>query len=1146
MAGELVRFGEFELDRAAYQLRRKGRVVRLQRIPLDLLLFLVERRGQLVTREEIRNRIWGADVFVDTESSINTAMRKLRRMLRDRPGSPRFIETVPAKGYRFIAVAQEPASQAILIRQPEVAFTDHESKTIAVSGSQTGERRHLTVLVCDLMNSTSLAVQPDPEEWWESAADYHRLAVQAIDRYGGHVGPNRGDAMMAYFGWPEAHENDAERAVRAGLEIIETIAKFNQQSSRPKLSGRVGIDSGMVVVGGVGKDADVFGHVPNIAAQVQAATELDSLLITAATHALVSGLFVVEKSNARQLKRVPSAIELFRVVRSTGVRGLRAARRLTPFVGREEELRLLMNRWESAVAGEGQLVLMIGEPGIGKSRLVQRFREQIAGYPHTWLESGAVPFFQNTPFYAVTDMLQQGFHWESQDSAERKLAALEASLAVAGVKLDEAVPLVAQLLELPVDGKYTASSLSPEQQRKRLLSVLVAWVFGAAKAQPLIIATEDLHWADASTLELIQLLVEQGASARLLLLYTARPEFHAPWPLRAHHTQITLNRLNARNVREMIAHVTARNALTADAVNAVIERTSGVPLFVEELTQALLERGNAKLSGRDIPVTLRDSLMARLDRLGAAKEILQIGAVIGSEFSYELLQAVHPIDQENLQRTLRLLADTELLYVRGIAPDATYQFKHALIRDAAYEALLKGRRKDLHRLIAQTISEKFEALEAAQPEVLARHWSEAGETEQAIVEWSRASNAARERYAFIEAQESLQQALSLLNLLPESHERDVRELRLRNSLSLMLKVTRGWGAPETVETEARISGLAEKSGRLAESTFSRCFHAYIAGDLSTAVVLGERILELAPPENLTFMAYTRMMLVNVHHKIGDLVGSEKHFAAGLKFFDDPAFRDNPNGGAISVFGGASWNAWTLGRADIARERAAEIRAALNPANTHDLPWADFHEAFLLALMRENQSVEALAARALDLCEKYRFPNEAAFSRCLLGHARARLGRPRDGIALIRHGIDALVQVGNRIVVPDCLTYLAAAQLGADKIADALGTIEQALDFNPEEVVGRPEALRIRGELRLKDRGLELAEADFRDSISMARSMGAKAWELRTAMSLARLLASKGKRAESHAMLAEIYGWFTEGFDTADLKEAKTLLEELAK
>src|SRR6202011_3376897 len=388
------------------------------------------------------------------------------------------------------------------------------------------------------------------------------------------------------------------------------------------------------------------------------------------------------------------------------------------------------------------VVTIIGEGGIGKSRLVQRFREEIAATPYTWLECATAPFFQNTPFYAVADMLQQSFHWDASHSVEQRLAALEASLGLAGLDPDEAVPLIAPFLELPVGTRYPPLSMAPDQQRKRLLATVVAWTFGAAKAQPLVIVTEDLHWADPSTLELTQLLVEQGAPARLLLLYTARPEFHAPWPMRAHHTQLNLNRLTARNVRTMVAQVAARIALADETVTAVVERTGGVPLFVEELTRAVLESGDAKLSGREIPATLHDSLMARLDRLGPAKEVIQLGAVIGSEFSYELIHAVHPIAEADLQAALRRLTDAELLYIRGIARDATYQFKHALIRDAAYEALLKSRRKELHLKVARTIDENFPALKEAHPEVLARHWTEAGEIEPAVAAWQKAGERA--------------------------------------------------------------------------------------------------------------------------------------------------------------------------------------------------------------------------------------------------------------------------------------------------------------------------------------------------------------------------------------------------------------------
>ena len=430
------------------------------------------------------------------------------------------------------------------------------------SDGLTGERRYLTVVFCDLVNSTSLAAQLDPEQWREIVAGYHRAATQAIKGFGGHVAQYVGDGVMAYFGYPEAHDNNAERAARAALAILDGISGLNEQSAGPKLSARIGIHSGTVVVGaGAGKDIELFGDTLNIAARVQAAAQPDTVVITDASHRLVAGLFVVEERGAPPLKGVAQLVELYRIVRPSGVRGrleaAAAARGLTPFVGREDELRLLTNRWARALDGEGQVVLIIGEAGIGKSRLVQRFHEQIAAAPHTWIEMAAAPFFQNTPLYPILENLRKILAWRGNESAEEQLAQLERRLVLAGLKPAQAIPLIAPLLSLPIPAQHPLLRLSPEQQRRRLLATLVEWVLGSATVQPIAITIEDLHWADPSTLELIQLLVEQGAKARLLLLYTARLEFRAQWPLRAHHAQIALNRLNSRNVRMMVEEVAA-------------------------------------------------------------------------------------------------------------------------------------------------------------------------------------------------------------------------------------------------------------------------------------------------------------------------------------------------------------------------------------------------------------------------------------------------------------------------------------------------------------------------------------------------------------------------------------------------------------
>jgi len=1152
MAEELVRFGEFELDRAAYQLRRKGRAVRLERIPLDLLLFLIERRGELVTRDEIRKRIWGENVFVDTESSINTAIRKLRRALRDRPRSPRFIETVAAKGYRFITAADDPTSQTTPVRQIENTFTDPSARSLQLTARQNGERRHLTVLVCELMISPNLTVESQAEELWETVSDYHRATVHAIEHYGGHVGSYRGDAMMVYFGWPEAHDNDAERAAFASLAIIEAVAKLNEESAGPKISARIGIDSGMVVVTRNGENFDVFGDSPNIAARVKGTALPGTVMVTAATERLISGLFVVEDCESQVLHGIEPPIQLYRIVQSSGVRGRLAAvavaRGLTPFVGREDDLRLLINHWQRTLEGEGQAALIIGEPGIGKSRLVQHFHLQLAGTLHSWAEVAAVPFFQNTPFYSVSELLRQILAVSAGKSPEDQLVELESVLESLQQKPVEAIPLIAPLLNLPVPEKYPPLGFSGDRQRRRLLATLVELVHATARVQPLIIAVEDLHWADPSTLELLQLLVEQMATAQLLLLYTARPEFRARWTLRPRHIQVTLTTLAARDVRAMIEQLTRRHkTLPKETVATVVDRSGGVPLFVEELTRALLE-STGDSTNSQIPATLDDSLIARLDRLGTAKQVAQIAAVIGREFSYELINALHLVTEEELQSALGKLAEADLVYVRGIPPEALYTFRHTLIRDAAYKTLLKSNRKELHRQVACTIEETFPALKETHPEVLARHWTEAGETERAITEWERAGKTAEARFAFIEAQESLQNALSALNLLPESPERDRRELEIRQALVSMLLVTRGWNAPETIGAATQVRILGEKSGefsQLLKSEVGRIFHAYIAGELSAAATLADETFELVRGAgNPTALAWLYYMQLLVRRDRGEFVAAENYFAAGLRFFEDPIFRRAPTNPVTTVFGWASCNAWTLGRADLARVRMAKVKGAVRPANPYDLVWSNRLQAALYLLTREYEAAEALAFRALDLCEKHGFPNDAAMSRVSLGHARAQLGHS-DGLALIRQGIDDLLQIGCRIGVPQCMTDLAAAQLRGGAVSDAFEMLEQALNFNPENAKCRPETLRIRGEVRLKQWELQLAEADFRDSISMARSMGAKAWELRSTMSFARLLNSDGRRAEARMMLAEIYNWFTEGFDTPDLIDAKALLDELS-
>jgi class 3 adenylate cyclase/tetratricopeptide (TPR) repeat protein len=1016
-----------------------------------------------------------------------------------------------------------------------------------------GERRQLTMLFCDLVDSTRLAAGMDAEDWRELVRGYQEAAGRVVERFEGHVAQYLGDGLLVYFGWPKAHEDDVERAVRAALGIVDAVGGLRGEG--PELAVRVGLHTGPVVVGEMGRGASretlAMGDTAHVAARLQGIAEPDTVVITATTQRLVAGLFVVEDRGVQELKGIALPLQLYRVIQASAVRRRThgaAARAMTPFVGRDDEMRLLLGRWERACESEGQVALVVGEPGIGKSRLVEEFRARIKDDTHLWIECAGDQFFENTPFYAVTQILDQGLGWHGDESREERVIQLERSLELVGMKLGEAVPLIAEMLNLPVPEKYPPLTFAPDQKRKRLLANLATWVFNAARLQPVVIVMEDLHWVDPSTLELQQILVEQAATAPLMLLYTARPEFRAPWPMRAHHAQITLSRLTGRQTRDMVAGVAARAALAKDVIDAVVKRTDGVPLFAEELTRLILE-GDGRAVAGEIPATLHDSLMARLDRLGAAKEVAQVAAVIGREFSYELLQAVSPIPEDGLQSALEKLADAELIYARGIPPEATYQFKHSLVHDAAYEALLKSRRRDLHRRVAQTITEKFPAVAEAQPETLARHWTYSGDAEPAIAAWKKAGEAAEARRAFREAEEGYRQALAVLKTLPESPERDARELELAGALYRALLITKGYSATETLEAAGRSRALAEKGGSLVQLVLQAIgsFAAFVIwGDYASASALADQILDLAQREgSYTSLGFAHAAQVIVRFFRGDLVGVEEHFMRLSSFVQAAHLAQHP-GTLANTLGFASLSAWMLGHADSARARIAQaIALAGDDKNSFDLAAGRNMESYLYRWLREPHHAADAATQALAISEQNGFPYYRDFAPKIIGWARAQLGKPGEGVALIRQSLASLAETGVRIDITNALTILAEAQALDGAIDDALITIEDALQANSEELVFQPNILRCRGELRLKVGQTELAEADFREAISLAQAMSAKTLELRATTSLGRLLQKQGKNEEARQMLAEIYGWFTEGFDTADLKDAKALLEELS-
>jgi class 3 adenylate cyclase len=633
---------------------------------------------------------------------------------------------------KAIAALNGPAAAAAQVRAPSAA----KPAAVAppeprIASAEAGERRYLTVMFCDLVGSTSIAAQLDAEEWRDLVGAYLDAASAAVTAMGGHVAKKLGDGLMCLFGYPLAHENDAERAARAALSIQRALAELNRKNAekaKPELVARIGLESGAAVLDASG---EIYGDVANIAARVQALAEPGAVLVTAQVQRQIAGLFVAEERGAHTLKGVPEPVRLFRLVRASGGGRRSGQRNLTPLVGRDEEIAMLMRRWERARQGEGQLVLIVGEPGLGKSRLVEEFHARLRETPHTWGEWNCSQLLQNTPLHPIADWGRQRFGG-ADVPAEKRLADLENLLDLVKLDSPENAPLLAPLLDIPLP-KEPVSTLTPEELRRRQLAALTNLVIAGARTQPAVLAFEDLQWADPTTLDVLRGIAERGALAPLCIVATTRPEFRPPWGMRSHHGTISLAPLDRAQVRDMVAELSARHALSRDVVDDIAARTGGVPLFVEEVTRLLLERGEQG-GAHAIPPTLQQSLMARLDRLGPAREVAQIGSVIGRGFSYKLLKVVAGMDDATLEAALEKLSDADIVLVEGILPDSDYRFKHALIQDAAYENLLKSRRQVLHRRVAETLRDRFPDTAAAAPEVLAHHFTQAGLTAAAI-EW---------------------------------------------------------------------------------------------------------------------------------------------------------------------------------------------------------------------------------------------------------------------------------------------------------------------------------------------------------------------------------------------------------------------------
>jgi class 3 adenylate cyclase len=1074
-------------------------------------------------------------------------------------------------------------------------LSPQSSASLAEPPPPEAERRQLTVMFCDLVGSTELSTQLDPEELREVILAYRECCATVIHRFAGYLAKYIGDGLLVYFGYPVAHEDDAQRAVRVGLGIVDALQKLSlprMRSPRP-LQVRIGIHTGLVIAGemGVGDQPEplaIVGETPNIAARVQGHAEPNEVLISATTSHLIEGLFACEDRGRPALKGVTTPLTLYRVVQASEAHSrfeVVVRRGLTPLIGRDPEFGLLQERWARVKDGAGQVVLLSGEPGIGKSRLLEALKETVEHEGARCLELRCSPYAQNSTLAPVIEHVQRLLQFSPTDGPKTKLEKLHQALSRYRFPQADTFPLLAAVLSLPLPDDVPSLPLSPQKQKEKTQEVLVAWLCEEAKQQAVTYAWEDLHWADPSTLELLTLFLAQVPTTRLLAVLTYRPEFTPLWGAHSYLSQLTLSRLGQTHVEVMVEKVTGGKALPREVVRQIASKTDGVPLFVEELTKMVVEsdlvkevNGHYELSGPlpplAIPSTLQDSLMARLDRLATVREIAQIGATIGREFNYDLLQAVSTLNEEALQQGLRQLVESELVFQSGVPPQARYLFKHALVQDTAYQSLLKSRRQQLHQQVAQVLTEQFSEIIATQPELVAHHYTEAGLMARAIPYWQQAGQRAIQRSANEEAVTHLTTGLTLLNLLPETSDRDRQELTLRSALGSALVATKGQGAAEVRKTYDEAREVAQRIGE-APQLFSVLFGlgAYYIQQEEMKITndLGEECLALAEKQQdpLLIVAAFRQ-LITVSFWSGNPQLTHEYCERALRVPYDP--RHDRSLALASGFdplascrGQGAWALWYLGSPDQALQRSQlMVTLARELAHPYTLAYALDLASWTHWYRREGQAAYSLADEAITLSTAHDFPHWLAMGLWMRGQALIEQGREEEGVQQLQHGIEAYHATGARIGTRGCgLAELARgygrrgqSEEGLRMITEALAELNQVRHYEAE-------MYRIKGELLLQQfngqgstfKGESLqspfrnpqleAEACFLKALAIAQSQKAKSWELRAATSLARLWQSQSKRKEAHRMLSDIYHWFTEGLNTKDLQEAKALLDELS-
>jgi class 3 adenylate cyclase/tetratricopeptide (TPR) repeat protein len=1015
------------------------------------------------------------------------------------------------------------------------------------------ERRQLTVMFCDLVESTALASALDPEEYRAVLSAYHEACSGTVAECGGFVAKYMGDGVLAYFGYPQAHEDDAVRAVRAGLALTEEVVRVPVPSGVEPLRARVGVATGVVVVGdlvgvGAAQEQSVVGETPNLAARLQSLAAPGTVVIAPATRRLLGSGFNLTYLGPQHLKGFAAPIEAWQVLGTRAVESRFEAHRSgdTTLIGRTEELRLLAQRWEQVKSGDGQVVWLIGEAGIGKSRVAREFRDHLRPEPHADVLCQCSPLFSNSPLHPFVEWIERDAGFRRDDTPDEQLVKLEALLAQATDKIPTVAPVFAAMLSLPTGDRYGPFPYDSGQQRELTIEALIEYPLGLARQRPLLLLVEDVHWADPTTLEVLDRLLDRVGSERVLLLITARPEFSPEWRAQSDITLIPLAGLSSRQTAELAEAIAGHAELPVEVLHQILERTDGVPLFVEELTKAVLERESGA-----VPVTLHDSLMARLDRVPAAKAVAQQASVVGREFTYGMLAGLNPQDESGLRAALRQLVLAGLVSMRGTPPGATYTFKHALVRDAAYGSLLKSRRQELHARIAEVLERGYADVVARQPELVAHHLSEARLPDRAVVYWRCAADHAARRQAHQEAIAHCMRGLEMVSLIPDPGLRGRHELRLQVRLGNSATSAKGYSAPEVGKALYRARDLCTELGDdgLMHPILVGLFFFHVnKADLRMAERLGIELLALGDTrKDRVLQVDGHKALLNARYKLGKFVEAQKHFERGMHLYDKDPWPaalieqyDDP-GPHLLVIGGCVL--WVRGYPDRARRAAADA-VALGYRGGHHLSTAHAvhlsgHLAELMddweSVRKANEATIALATEwglsglrhQVALRERlvavalHDDPEQMEYKR---RHPQPGFARPlHDGVLARAYGRRGVPEEGLRVIEES----LALAEETGSQFFDA-------------------ELHRIRAGLLLRMQCMGKAEQSYRQALEVARGQRARMWELRAACDLAQMLRDRGRHEEARDLLAPIHGSFTEGFDVNDLQRATALLESLSR